>query len=141
MSKGRVLIAGAGIGGLTAAACLLRKGFDVQIFEQAPKLGEIGEGIQQSTNGVKVLYDLGLKSAIEAVAVKPNEYEFRRFDTGELMHKIPFAQAHDGNMERRITTCTVPTCIAFWWKRSHRPIPTACASIARSLVLRRALVA
>lgn len=95
MSKGRVLIAGAGIGGLTAAACLLRKGFEVQIFEQAPKLGEIGAGIQQSANGVKVLYDLGLKNAIEAVAVKPNEYEFRRFDTGELMHKIPFAQAHE----------------------------------------------
>ena len=91
----KVLIAGAGIGGLTAAACLLRKGFDVQVFEQAPQLGEIGAGIQQSANGVKVLYDLGLKPAIEAVAVKPNDYEFRRFDTGELMHKIPFAQAHE----------------------------------------------
>ena len=95
MNKGKVLIAGAGLGGLTAAACLLRKGFSVEIFEQAPQLGEIGAGIQQSANGVKVLYDLGLKAAIEAVAVKPNAYEFRRFDTGELMHKIPFAQAHE----------------------------------------------
>lgn len=95
MAKRRVLIAGAGIGGLTAAACLLRKGFEVQVFEQAPQLGEIGAGIQQSANGVKVLYDLGLKGAIEAVAVKPKDYEFRRFDTGELLHKIPFAQAHE----------------------------------------------
>ena len=95
MNKGKVLIAGAGLGGLTAAACLLRKGFSVEIFEQAPQLGEIGAGIQQSANGVKVLYDLGLKAAIEAVAVKPIDYEFRRFDTGELMHKIPFAQAHE----------------------------------------------
>ncbi len=95
MAKRKILIAGAGIGGLTAAACLLRKGFDVQVFEQAPQLGEIGAGIQQSANGVKVLYDLGLKGAIEEVAVKPKDYEFRRFDTGELLHKIPFAQAHE----------------------------------------------
>ena len=96
-SKGRVLIAGAGLGGLTAAACLIRRGFEVRIFEQAARLGEVGAGIQQSANAVKVLYDLGLREALEAVAVKPKDYEFRRFDTGELLHKIPFAEAHERN--------------------------------------------
>jgi salicylate hydroxylase len=95
--KGKVLIAGAGLGGLTVAACLLKRGFQVRIFEQAPKLGEIGAGIQQSANAVKVLYDLGLRDALDKVGVKPNEYEFRRFDTGELLHRIPFAQAHERN--------------------------------------------
>src|SRR5919205_3949038 len=93
----KVLIAGAGLGGLAAAACLLKRGFEVHIFEQAPKLGEIGAGIQQSANSVKVLYDLGLRDALDRVGVKPHEYEFRRFDTGELLHKIPFAEAHERN--------------------------------------------
>jgi len=95
--KGKVLIAGAGLGGLTAAACLLKRGFRVHIFEQAAKLGEVGAGVQQSANAVKVLYDLGLRDALDRVGVKPNEYEFRRFDTGELLHRIPFAQAHERN--------------------------------------------
>ena len=95
--KGKVLIAGAGLGGLAAAACLMKRGFQVRIFEQAAKLGEIGAGIQQSANAVRVLYDLGLREALDRVGVRPNEYEFRRFDTGELLHKIPFAQAHERN--------------------------------------------
>ncbi len=95
MSKGKVIIAGAGLGGLTAAACLLRRGFEVKVFEQAPKLGEVGAGIQQSANSIKVLYDLGLKDELEKVAVKPANYEFRRYDTAELLHSIPFAGAHE----------------------------------------------
>jgi salicylate hydroxylase len=92
---GKVLIAGAGLGGLAAAACLLKRGFAVRVFEQAPKLGEVGAGIQQSANAVKVLYHLGLKDELDRVGVKPQDYEFRRFDTGELLHKIAFAGAHE----------------------------------------------
>ena len=92
---GKVLIAGAGLGGLAAAACLLQRGFDVRVFEQAPQLGEVGAGIQQSANSVKVLYALGLRDALERVSVKPRDYEFRRFDTGELLHRIAFAGAHE----------------------------------------------
>jgi salicylate hydroxylase len=91
----KILIAGAGLGGLAAAACLLKRGFEVRLFEQAPQLGEVGAGIQQSANAVKVLYDLGLKGELERVGVKPQDYEFRRFDTGELLHKIAFAGAHE----------------------------------------------
>jgi salicylate hydroxylase len=97
MAKLNVLIAGAGLGGLTAAACLLRAGHRVRVFEQAPQLGEVGAGIQQSANSVKVLYDLGLREALDKVAVRPHDYEFRRFDTGELLHKIPFSGEHEKN--------------------------------------------
>jgi len=95
LNPGKVLIAGAGLGGLAAAACLMKRGFGVRVFEQAPQLGEVGAGIQQSANSVKVLYDLGLRAALDEVAVKPRDYEFRRFDTGELLHRIPFARAHE----------------------------------------------
>ena len=45
-----VLIAGAGIGGLTTALGLARNGFDVVVFERASALGEIGAGIQLGPN-------------------------------------------------------------------------------------------
>src|ERR671936_758078 len=54
----RILIAGAGIGGLTAACCLMKAGHDVQVFEQAPVLGEIGAGIQMGANAMDALHYL-----------------------------------------------------------------------------------
>ena len=59
-SNPRILIAGAGLGGLAAALALLQRGFDVQVYEQTPSLGEIGAGVQISANGTRVLFDLGL---------------------------------------------------------------------------------
>ena len=90
-----VIIAGAGIGGLTVAACLLKKGFKVRIYEQASALGEVGAGIQSSANAVKVLYDLGLQDELDQVAVRPEAFEFRRFNTGEMMHRIPLGALHE----------------------------------------------
>jgi salicylate hydroxylase len=90
----QILIAGAGIGGLTAAACLLQHGFKVRVFEQASALGEVGAGIQSSANAVKVLYALGLRDALEEIAVRPEAFEFRRFDTAELMHRVPLGEVH-----------------------------------------------
>ncbi len=50
-----ILIAGAGIGGLTAALALLRRGFRVSVIEQARELAEIGAGVQISANGAHAL--------------------------------------------------------------------------------------
>lgn len=49
----RVLITGGGIGGLTAALALLRRGIDVQVFEQAHALREVGAEVQVSANGAR----------------------------------------------------------------------------------------
>ncbi len=90
----KILIAGAGIGGLTAAACLLKAGHDVQIFEQAPELIEVGAGIQISANAMHVLNDLGLAEAIASTSVRPEAYVFRLHDSGEVISQFALAQEH-----------------------------------------------
>ena len=72
-----ILIAGAGIGGLTAASCLMKAGHHVEIHEQAPQLGEVGAGIQVSANAMHVLRHLGLEQDIRAIGVSPAAYVFR----------------------------------------------------------------
>ncbi len=89
-----IVIVGAGLGGLTAAACLLQRGHRVRVVEQSASLGEVGAGIQMSANAVKVLQALGLGPALEATGVKPAAFEFRRHDSGELLHRIPLGDAH-----------------------------------------------
>ncbi len=83
MSKPRILIAGAGIGGIVAALALLQKGYDVALFEQAVELREIGAGVQISPNGSRVLCELGLREAMEAIASIPTAKEMRLFNTGQ----------------------------------------------------------
>jgi salicylate hydroxylase len=89
-----IAIVGAGIGGLTAAACLLGRGHSVRVYEQAHTLGEVGAGIQMSANATKVLNAIGLGSTLEATGVKPLAFEFRRFDSGEQLHRIPIGERH-----------------------------------------------
>jgi salicylate hydroxylase len=79
----RILMVGAGIGGLTAALALLRDGHEVQVYEQAPKLAELGAGVQISANGARVLFALGLEGAIRRVWCEPAGKEIRLWNTGE----------------------------------------------------------
>jgi salicylate hydroxylase len=90
----KVLIAGGGIGGLTAAACLLNAGFEVEIFEQAERLGEIGAGIQLSANAMHVLNHIGVGPSILASSVQPEAYVFRLHDTGEEIGRFALADEH-----------------------------------------------
>ena len=91
----RVLIAGAGLGGLTAALCLEQAGHEVTVFESASALGEIGAGIQLGGNAVRVLDSLGLRERVEAVSVRPQAIHFRLFETGELLHEAPQGRAYE----------------------------------------------
>lgn len=93
-SKLRIVIVGAGIGGLAAALLLLRRGHRVTVLEQAPVLAEVGAGIQFSANSTCVFRELGLLPAIEALSVTPIEYRFRLHRCGELLQTIPLGHLH-----------------------------------------------
>ncbi len=90
----KILIAGAGLGGLSAAACLLQDGHDVKVFEQAPQLGEIGAGIQLSANAMHVLNHIGVGDSVSAISVRPGAYVFRLFDTAEIIQEFSLADEH-----------------------------------------------
>ena len=68
----KIVIVGGGIGGLAAALSLLKRGLDVEVYEQAPELKEVGAGIQISSNGTRVLYALGLEDALKRFQVLPS---------------------------------------------------------------------
>jgi len=79
----RVVVIGGGIGGLTTALALLKRGLDVEVFEQAARLGEVGAGIQISPNGTRILYALGLQEALRGIQVTPLRKELRHWRTGK----------------------------------------------------------
>ncbi len=111
----KILIAGAGLGGLSAAGCLLKAGFDVEIYEHAPSLSEVGAGIQMSANAMHVLNYLGIGEKISAQSVRPEAYVFRLHNTGEIidrfnlsdehlaLHKAPYNQAHRADLHGLLT--------------------------------------
>lgn len=84
----QVLIAGGGIGGLSAALCLARQGIPVTLFEQADTFREVGAGLQLSPNASHILQMLGLEH-LEQFAVQPAS--IRIFDgiSGSNLARIP----------------------------------------------------
>ncbi|MGI9393929.1 MAG: FAD-dependent oxidoreductase [Boseongicola sp.] len=66
----KITIAGAGIGGLAAAAALAQRDHDVRVMEQAAEIGEVGAGIQISPNGMAVLKALGCDQSLDSVSIR-----------------------------------------------------------------------
>ena len=79
----KIVIVGGGIGGLAAALSLLKRGHDVEVYEQASELKEVGAGIQISSNGTRVLHALGLEDGLKRVQVLPSRRVIRHWSTGE----------------------------------------------------------
>lgn len=92
-SPANIAIAGAGIGGLTAALALARQGHEVDIYEQAPGFSEVGAGLQLSPNAVRVLRALGLEKALDLVGFQPRGLEVRHWKNGHCLAAEAFGES------------------------------------------------
>jgi salicylate hydroxylase len=88
-----VVIVGAGIGGLTAAIALAKRGFAVSIAEQADRLEAIGAGIQLSPNASRVLIDLGLGERLAPYIVAPNALNVMNARSGRVLARALLGDA------------------------------------------------
>lgn len=74
-SSGRradVIVIGGGIGGMSAAVNLTRKGFFVKLYERQKEFGEVGAGMQIASNCTRILDDMGLLDEAKALGVLPD---------------------------------------------------------------------
>ena len=121
MSRRRsIIVAGAGIGGLTAALTLSQAGFDVVVLERAPALDEIGAGIQLSPNATRILIGLGLEAALAPLVVAPMGMDVRSGRTAGKLLAAPLGPA----ISERYG--------APWWVVHRADLQGALADAARS---------
>lgn len=88
-----VLVVGAGIGGLSAALALARAGVPVRILEAAPRLEEVGAGIQLAPNATRVLDQLGVFDALRPAAVHPLELVYMDAVSEERITSLDLGKA------------------------------------------------
>ena len=85
----KIAVIGGGIGGLTAALSLSRAGFEVDVYEQAPELTQIGGGINMGPNAVRILGRLGLAAGLDREGVRPLFTHQRRWQDGRTLQRAP----------------------------------------------------
>ncbi|KAK4540021.1 hypothetical protein LTR36_009837 [Oleoguttula mirabilis] len=88
-TKLKIIVVGAGLGGVGAAIALLLAGHDVDIFEAASEIGEVGAGIQILPNSSRVLQAWGMKEALERYSTKPAQVNMLGWK-GNLISSMDF---------------------------------------------------
>ncbi len=108
------LVAGAGIGGLSAALALARAGWRVTVLERAAVIEEAGAGLQISPNASRILADFGVLDRLRLTATEPEALYIRRARDGselirlplgplaQLRWKSPYLVAHRADLQRTL---------------------------------------
>lgn len=79
-----ILIVGGGIGGLSAAIALRQAGFDVEVFERAPEIREVGAGVTLMSNALVALACLGLDGPVREMGDHLDRTDFQNTRGGVL---------------------------------------------------------
>jgi salicylate hydroxylase len=87
-----IIIAGAGIGGLTAALAFAQQGFHAIVCEQSAALKEMGAGIQLSPNASRILIALGLAPKLHSYILAPEELIIRHARTARVLARAPLGE-------------------------------------------------
>lgn len=88
-----IVIAGAGIGGLTAALAIVRHGYRVVLLEQSERLEETGAGLQLSPNAARVLIELGLREHLASRVTAPEELTVANAQSGRVLARATLGAA------------------------------------------------
>ena len=109
--SGQIVVAGAGVAGLTAGLAFAARGYSVRIFERAPRIEEVGAGLQLSPNATRIFDRLGVLPLLLPVANKPEAVVLRDAkslaelarvplgDAAEQRWKAPYLTAHRADLQ------------------------------------------
>jgi len=92
MSKPRIAIIGAGLGGTAAAALMQRAGYSVRLYEQAPAFSRLGAGIHLGPNVMKIMRRMDCEDALNVMGSHPDYWYSRDWKTGEAIAQIPLGE-------------------------------------------------
>ena len=84
-----IAIVGAGMGGLTAAAALLRAGHQVNVYEQSRSFSAVGAGIQLTANATRALRPFGLVERLRESSFFADAAYNREWDTAASLTFCP----------------------------------------------------
>ena len=117
-----IAIVGAGMGGLAAAATLLRIGMKVDVYEQAARFARVGAGIQMMPNSMKVLRGIGVEDTLRRTSFKPFSHLSREWDTGRILRELPMPKdlfgapylcMHRADLTDALASAVPAECIQF----------------------------
>ncbi|MGB8417553.1 FAD-dependent monooxygenase [Paraburkholderia sp.] len=125
MSKTRIAVIGAGLGGTAAAALLQRSGYDVRLYEQAQAFSRLGAGIHLGPNVMKVMRRIGCEDALNTMGSHPDFWFSRDWQSAEAIAQIPlgdhalktygasYLTVHRGDFHALMTSAVAPRTISF----------------------------
>ncbi|QIE25676.1 6-hydroxynicotinate 3-monooxygenase (plasmid) [Caballeronia sp. SBC1] len=125
MSKPRIAIIGAGLGGTAAAALMQRAGYSVRLYEQAPAFSRLGAGIHLGPNVMKIMRRMDCEDALNVMGSHPDYWYSRDWKTGEAIAQIPLGEfalkeygasyltVHRGDFHALMTEAVAPGTIEF----------------------------
>ena len=124
----KIVIIGAGIGGLATAAALRRVGIETEIYEQAERFARIGAGIQQSPNAMKVNRGLGIEARLREVAFAPATSLNREAVSGAVINDHPLGRAvearydaHEASRKPRTSLVQAGSRANIWMRNATDP--------------------